>query len=62
MSEKILHAVYDDDDKLIEAVKEIRTSKYSIEEILHKINNEIITDAKTIVAIYFAIQKGKISV
>ena len=33
MSEKILHAVYDDDDKLIEAVKEIRTSKYSIEEI-----------------------------
>jgi ADP-ribose pyrophosphatase len=36
--------------------------KYSIEEILHKINNEIITDAKTIVAIYFAIQKGKISV
>ena len=33
MSEKILHAVYDDDDKLIDAVKEIRTSKYSIEEI-----------------------------
>ena len=36
--------------------------KYSIAEILLKINNENITDAKTIVAIYFAIQKGKISI
>jgi len=36
--------------------------KYLIKDILDLINNEIITDATTIAAIHYAIQKGKISV
>ena len=33
MAEKILHAVYDDDDKLLDAVKKIKAAKYDIEEV-----------------------------
>ena len=33
MADKILHAVYDDDDKLMDAVKDIRASNFSIEEV-----------------------------
>ena len=33
MAEKILHAVYDDDDKLLDAVKKIKAANYEIEEV-----------------------------
>ena len=33
MAEKTLHAVYDDDDKLLDAVKKIKAAKYEIEEV-----------------------------
>jgi hypothetical protein len=33
MAEKILHAVYDDDDKLLAAVKKIKAANYEIEEV-----------------------------
>ena len=33
MAEKILHAIYDDDDKLLDAVRKIKAAKYDIEEI-----------------------------
>ncbi|MBS96712.1 MAG: NUDIX hydrolase [SAR202 cluster bacterium] len=36
--------------------------KYSIKEILELINREIVTDAMTIAAMHYAIQKGKISI
>ena len=45
----------DDDEVLL-------LEKYSIQEILDLINREILTDAKTIAAIHYAIQKGKISI
>ena len=31
MSSKIVHAVYDDDDKLLHAVKGVKKAKYHIE-------------------------------
>tara|TARA_B100001094_G_scaffold234117_1_gene229058 strand:- start:1425 stop:1955 length:531 start_codon:yes stop_codon:yes gene_type:complete len=33
MADKILHAVYDDDDKLLDAVKKIKAANYEIEEV-----------------------------
>ena len=33
MADKILHAVYDDDDKLLDAVKQIKAANYEIEEV-----------------------------
>ena len=33
MADKILHAVYDDDDKLMHAVKDLRAANFSIEEV-----------------------------
>jgi hypothetical protein len=33
MADKILHAVYNDDDKLLDAVKKIKAAKYEIEEV-----------------------------
>ena len=33
MVDKILHAVYDDDDKLLDAVKQIKAANYEIEEV-----------------------------
>ena len=33
MADKILHAVYDDDDKLLDAVKMIKAANYEIEEV-----------------------------
>ena len=33
MADKILHAVYDDDDKLLDAVKIIKAANYEIEEV-----------------------------
>ena len=33
MAEKTLHAIYDDDDKLLDAVRKIKAAKYDIEEI-----------------------------
>ena len=33
MSNKVLHAVYDDDDTLLHAVKEVRAEHYHIEEV-----------------------------
>ncbi|MFL2639079.1 MAG: DUF3341 domain-containing protein [Flavobacteriaceae bacterium] len=33
MADKILHAIYDDDDKLLDAVKKIKAAKYDIEEV-----------------------------
>ncbi|MDG1760598.1 MAG: DUF3341 domain-containing protein [Flavobacteriaceae bacterium] len=33
MSNKVLHAVYDDDDTLLHAVKEVRAGHYHIEEV-----------------------------
>ena len=33
MAEKILHAIYDDDDKLLDAVRRIKAAKYDIKEI-----------------------------
>ena len=33
MADKILHAVYDDDDKLLDAVKQIKAASYEIEEV-----------------------------
>ena len=33
MADKILHAVYDDDDKLMDAVKDLRSSNFSIDEV-----------------------------
>ena len=34
MAEKFIHAVYDDDDKLIDAVKDLKKNKITIEEVL----------------------------
>ena len=34
MDEKLIHAVYDDDDVLLSAVKELRNAKYQIKECL----------------------------
>lgn len=33
MSNKVVHALYDDDDVLLSAVKNIRKEKYNIEEV-----------------------------
>ena len=33
MADKILHAVYDDDDKLMDAVKDLKASNFSIDEV-----------------------------
>ena len=33
MADKILHAVYDDDDKLLDAVKMVKAANYEIEEV-----------------------------
>ena len=33
MSTKLIHALYDDDDVLLSAVKEIRSAKHHIEEV-----------------------------
>ena len=33
MADKILHGVYDDDDKLLDAVKQIKAANYEIEEV-----------------------------
>ena len=33
MADKILHAVYNDDDKLLDAVKKIKAANYEIEEV-----------------------------
>ena len=33
MSSKVIHALYDDDDLLLKAVKEIRSNKFHIEEV-----------------------------
>ena len=33
MADKILHAVYDDDDKLLDAVKIVKAANYEIEEV-----------------------------
>tara|TARA_B100000965_G_scaffold359910_1_gene340269 strand:+ start:1400 stop:1939 length:540 start_codon:yes stop_codon:yes gene_type:complete len=33
MADKTLHAIYDDDDKLLDAVKKIKAAKYDIEEV-----------------------------
>lgn len=33
MADKILHAVYDDDDKLMHAVKDLRAANFSIDEV-----------------------------
>ena len=33
MSNQVLHALYDDDDVLLNAVKEVREQKHHIEEI-----------------------------
>ena len=33
MSSKVVHALYDDDDVLLAAVKEIRSNKHHIEEV-----------------------------
>ena len=33
MSSKIVHAVYDDDDKLLHAVKDVKKAEYRIEEV-----------------------------
>jgi len=33
MADKTLHAIYDDDDKLLDAVRKIKAAKYDIEEI-----------------------------
>ncbi len=34
MADKILHAVYDDDDKLMDAVKDLKASNFSIDEFI----------------------------
>ena len=34
MAEKFIHAVYDDDDKLIDAVKDLKKNEITIEEVL----------------------------
>ena len=33
MADKILHAVYDDDDKLMDAVKDLKASNFYIDEV-----------------------------
>ncbi|MDG1930421.1 MAG: DUF3341 domain-containing protein, partial [Flavobacteriaceae bacterium] len=33
MSSKLVHAVYDDDDTLLHAVKDVKKAKYHIEEV-----------------------------
>ena len=33
MDEKLIHAVYDDDDVLLSAVKELRNAKYQIKDV-----------------------------
>jgi len=33
MSQKVIHAIYDDDDVLLKAVKEVREGEYHIEEV-----------------------------
>ena len=33
MSNQVIHALYDDDDKLLSAVKQVRAEKHHIEEI-----------------------------
>ena len=33
MENKFIHAIYDDDDVLLNAVKEVRKNKYRIEEV-----------------------------
>jgi len=34
MSSKLVHAVYDDDDTLLHAVKDVKKADYHIEEVL----------------------------
>jgi len=33
MSNQVIHALYDDDDTLLSAVKEVRANKHHIEEV-----------------------------
>ena len=33
MAEKFIHAIYDDDDKLLDAIKDLKKNKVTIEEV-----------------------------